>query len=252
MCIYFIFVAIVTTGVYSTCYYIDLVFIAALIDGGIYTIGLSFVLYTYWKCRGFKQLGDNLLFYYEIYATAVIWLIGTCTYGVVQLLFFFGLDSFASILYMIVCVTAMTAPSLLSIGWIPHKVLSHGVWKKEIQNIESNNENRGDAEDVSGHLFKEALKSEQQFELLIQWMCREFSSENALCLIELIQFKQALIDYLKKKDKGSRFDTDLVDLLNDGVPKLSIVFVDEYGVDGIAKFKSIAHRLFEKYISTRC
>ena len=103
-------------------------------------------------------------------------------------------------------------------------------------------------DDTLGSVLDKTLQNKRKFELFIQWMYKEFSAEAGLCFIELVQFKKALIDFLKKKDKGSKFDTALVDLLNDGVPQSSIVFVDEYGVDGIAKFKSIAHRLFQKYI----
>ena len=96
----------------------------------------------------------------------------------------------------------------------------------------------------------DTLKSEEKFESFIQWMYREFSFEAGLCFIELIQFKKSLIKFIKKKSKSKTqsFDTRYIDVLYDAVPKSSIVFAKGSKLQGIAKYKQMAHALVDKYI----
>merc|ERR1719242_1878293 len=105
----------------------------------------------------------------------------------------------------------------------------------------------GMEENGAGNLFTDALKNEQQFELLIQWMCREFSSENALCLIELVQFKQFVLGHMQSTETlgdGVRY----IDLFYKSVPKSSIIHEHKSDSNGIEMFKEIAHLLHDKYI----
>lgn len=79
--------------------------------------------------------------------------------------------------------------------------------------------------------LRETLDDEAKFEAFIEWMYREFSSENILSFIELVQFKQWIKDELRRT--GSLSDSvetvntqsDQYDYkLYDKMPKSSIIY----------------------------
>merc|ERR1740116_89461 len=117
----------------------------------------------------------------------------------------------------------MTAPPLLSIGWIPYKITADEVWMKEIQNNEMSH--RVDSIET-GDLFMDSLKNEKLFSSLIRNMCKEFSSENALCLIEMVQFKESMFDYMRSTETigDSVSGMIYIALFYDAVPKSTIVY----------------------------
>ena len=259
--IYYSFVAIEAVSVYLITLFIasDLrwLWIANFNNGILFLISTSMALYIYYKCRDYHMLNDNLYFWWEIRTTAAIWLTTIVCYFVVQSLYFFFSNATAPIvtpiissLFVVIGIFSMVAPSLLSTLVIPRKILQSGIWGKEsFHEINSTNSRDIDPDSLTD-LLHQTLQNEEKFELFVQWMNREFSSEAALCFIEMVQFKQCFIDYIKQKNGSFShdYDTKYIDLLYDTVPKSSIVFVKITDHVGIAKFKLIAHLLFDKYI----
>ena len=91
----------------------------------------------------------------------------------------------------------------------------------------------------------EILKNEQQFELFIQFMFRDFSSEAILGYIEMVQFKEC---FVKEMDYKEAVDCIYTNSLYANVPKSSIVYDDKSDNKGIERMKRVASRLCDKYI----
>lgn len=83
----------------------------------------------------------------------------------------------------------------------------------------------------------ELMRDEQQFESLVHWMYREFSFENILCFIEMVQFKQYLIDRVKHvQTDGSSVGLQCEYEFYANMPKSSIVYGEavEVNVDVVS------------------
>merc|ERR1712083_859118 len=95
--------------------------------------------------------------------------------------------------------------------------------------------------------LNEVLKDECKFELLMDWMHREFSSESALCFVELVQLKECMV---KVVDPNDDEDYEYVGMLFADMPQSSIVhgYVTHHGHIS-NRFKKIARLLYEKYIA---
>ena len=266
--VYYLFIAIEIVAVYLVTLFTspDLrwIWIANLNNGILFLVSMSMALYIYYKCRNYHMLNDSLYFWYEIRTTAAIWAFSIVCYFVIWALYFFFYSApiitpIISAMFVSVAIFSVVAPSLLSTLFIPRKILKSNIWRKEsfdpdlyVQNsIASMSSSPNDIDpDSLTDLLHHTLQNEDRFELFIQWMNREFSSEAALCFIEMVQFKQCFMDYIRQKDGSIShdYDTKYIDLLYDAVPKSSIVFVKISDHVGIAKFKLIAHLLFDKYI----
>ena len=101
--------------------------------------------------------------------------------------------------------------------------------------------------------LRETLQDEAQFESLMEWMYREFSSEALLSLIEFVQFKVLLKEYEQKADDDEemRFYSE--------IPKSTIVHAVSESTagkleettgsqNGSARLPPIADALYKKYI----
>ena len=234
-------------------------FFAAAVDGLLGAVYMLSVFYMYFECRNHDKLRDKLYFHYEIRTTSIVWLISLLLYGCSQMMYLicfyvaanYYLNLFAGLLLVIVGTLSSLGPSLLSTLWIPRKIKWDALWFDErFGTSEVRMAAFVHLDQSLTNALNETLKNEEQFELFIRWMYREFSFEAGLCFIELVQFKEQLIDYIKQKDgnKTQEFDTRYIDLLYHGVPKSSIVFDYDLDGDGMEKFQWIAHLLFEKYV----
>eukprot|EP01084_Bolivina_argentea_P239965 403218_1 len=253
--------------------------IAGFLDGIFYFVPIIVVLYTYYKCRKYNELYDNFLFYYEFRVTAIIWLLCFINYFIIQALGFGGFTTTHDTCIVLNGFFAFAAPSILSTLWIPKKIISLNVWNHDddllsmsdtnVMSIKrQKNANDEQHKTMSTQLY-EILKNEERFELLMQWMHREFSEEAPLCFIEMVQFKEQFVEYMtdnmSNKDAA---DYAYIHLFYDAILKSSIVFahvqnrneeietrmvrvgsVDSTdNSDVIQKFKDIAHSMFDKYI----
>merc|ERR1712003_173997 len=91
----------------------------------------------------------------------------------------------------------------------------------------------------------EILRDEEQFELFIQFMFRDFTSEAILGFIEMVQFKECFVDEMEFADS---VDCAYMHSLYDNVPKSSIVYDDSCRDEGMERMKKIAHGICNKYI----
>merc|ERR1712228_27280 len=241
-----------------------LYFVSAGIDGMFCGMYMLSVFYMFYKVRDHFKLNDTLYFWYEIKSTAVIWFIALFVYGFSQVLYmicyywkpYYILNLLGGIFLVFGCLIASLGPSLLSTLWIPRKIKLSRMWNiHRLKELDISVLDDFDEDSTTTEGLNEILKKEEKFELFIQWMYREFSFEAALCFIELVQWKEALIKYIQAKDKKEKkekqeFETHYIDLLYDAVPKSSIVYVinAEPNINGIERYRQKAHLLFHKYI----
>ena len=188
-------------------------------------------------------------------------------------------------------------PSLLSTLWIPTKILRKSMWRKRVQSnsndeaflvdiIENEEDTETNTESTATpkqEQLADYLKDEAKFEVFIDWIYREFSSEILLSFIEFTQFKLFVKEALRRKDvengrhrKGRRSlrrvhsttdaNGDAMEyVLYDAMPRSSIVHSTKRQVyamkssddsvtvrgqecDDITHCKHTAHLLYDKYI----
>eukprot|EP01084_Bolivina_argentea_P073917 134103_1 len=256
MIFYYIPVAAIITTLYvlnfDISHYIDALF---------YLFVLLFVCYLYYKCRKYKNLNDNFLFFYEFRATTFIWTICICIFGVSIILLLFLNDSLHWITDMIIILNAIVAcsiPSLLSVFWIPKKIQTIEEWNDELMNvqiemsytkpdIEMEEKTKIFPKHIDTRLY-EIFKYENKFETFVQWMYREFSSESVLCFITCVQFKGYMVDCLE--NDTNYMDYKYLNMFYNNIPESTIVFGNCLNDDtiNIETFKNIAHLVYEKYI----
>merc|ERR1712228_223343 len=90
----------------------------------------------------------------------------------------------------------------------------------------------------------ETLQNEEKFEVFIQWMYREFSSEAGLCFIEFVQFKEMLMKQIKTSNRAS---SDHIYALYGTIPQSSIIQQGK-PLDDPENIKSVSHQLYDKYV----
>jgi len=257
--VYYVCAVIVVITSYNVCNRMELYVVAGLIDGLFALIAVSFVLFIYYQCRNHHNLNDNLLFFYEIKFCAFIWAICLANYFIVQVLYVLEFNMIAGVMYVFAAIFAFVAPSLMSTLWIPRKVAANQMWRKHSHSkilpdpLPLHDRASSVALDLEqnslSQSLQETLKDEVAFEAFVHWMYREFSSEAALCFVEMSQFKECLVKFARKDTLGTtREKYKYVGVLYDEIPKSSIVFEKRSNVDGIERMKHIAHRLHDKYI----
>ena len=123
----------------------------------------------------------------------------------------------------------------LSTWWIPRQIFLNNSWRKELVHRNAISvDTKADPETATSALYKTML-DEKKFEVFIQWMYREFSSEAALCFIELAQFKERLVEYVMSDTNTKQSDTcnpqeyggKYVNVFYEKMPKSDIVFGKE-------------------------
>ena len=250
---YYVLVLSLVMTSYIICIIRDQIQIAAYIDSMFYIFDLFCVFYIYFKCREHHQLKDNLLFHYEIKLTSIIWVGCAFNNVIVQIIYVAAFDYrlVADVLLVCTIMCAIVAPSALSTIWIARKVAMNNLWQKEllkkVDHVQMSVMNTD--QEAMVNALNETLKNEEKFELFIQWMYREFSSEAGFCFIELVQFKESIVKFIQKRNTEAThtIDTRYIDVLYDGVPKSSII-QQRKPLDDISIFRSIAHELHNKYI----
>eukprot|EP01084_Bolivina_argentea_P211736 360100_1 len=161
-----------------------------------------------------------------------------------------------------------STPSLLSTIWITHKISKLDEWyNADMDSTKINDRDmmmqvvNSPTEDnsIEKQLYQ-TLQNEDKFEMFIQFMYREFSSESILCFVEFVQFKKYLTDFIKNNDMNNNVELNdaYIDSLYETIPKSSIVFSQNYvqqsdtkdmDVEEIEKYADIAHMLTQKYIA---
>jgi len=243
--IYYLFLMPLIITSYTIGILTDTLAISFLIDGFFFSIVLCVVLVIGYKCRNHHTLNDKMLFYYEIRLTSIIWVGCMVIYIIVQVINFAGVDHRLVADMAIVCVTifASAGPSLMSIAWIPRKIGQSDMWQKQLI---SDAEPTTPDVDTTLIQLEDTLKSKDKFGRLIRWMYREFSSENVLCFIELVQFQIHCRERVLDDHVTTDLDPHLYELY-DGIPQSIIVHPERFNnqeyIVGI-----VAHALFEKYI----
>eukprot|EP01084_Bolivina_argentea_P180523 311894_1 len=237
-------------------------FIFELVDSMLLSVPLGLTLYCMYKCPKHSELNDNLLFHYEFTATAIIYTICFVDYFIGQLLHFLGLYTSHLIILIITHATGFTLPSLLSTIWITWKIRTNNTWilpflresgetsKSEsimvmVHNINHNKINK-EKITITQRLLN-TLCNEEKFQLFVQWMYREFSSESILCFIEFVQFKKYLVSVIGAHSENNTCKY----IFYESVPKSSII--DKHlkkNNTSISAYKTIAHVLYLKYIDT--
>ena len=144
-------------------------------------------------------------------------------------------------------ICSLCIPSLLSTLWIPRKILAATVWGKGGQLDEAmltevvcssggkqKQERQSEVVKSSTKEIKRRLlatfRSKQDFELFIGHIYREFSHETILSYIEMVQFKECVSAYIRRRHL-SFADDDEVSTFYEKIPKSSIVFPRESQVE---------------------
>ena len=178
--------------------------LAQFVDGVFFSLPVFVTLYCYYTVP--KDLNDQFLFHYEFRTTATIFATGLIWYFLNQIVAFFGYLTINTILTALLGVFSIACPSLISILWIPRKILSNHMWSQQQQHfrkqsadiilheIQMGTKHKNENVSIEKKLLN-ALRRERKFESFISWMYREFSSETILCFVELIQFKQRIVAY---------------------------------------------------------
>lgn len=247
---HWLFVSIIVDMAYC----VDWRIFGTLSNSFFYLTSLCFLYFIYYKCRNYKQLKDNLLFFYEFKATIVIWSISLAVYLVAEMVNIFGGPLLVkATIYSFVSLFSLSAPSLLSTAWIPYKLaashrrnnslLKSEAHMKTMESVELSSSKC--SENGNKQKVFEILKDQKQFERFIQFMFRDFSSEAMLGYIEMVQFKERFVGEMEINEN---IVCPYMNLLYVNVPKSSIVYGVDSNKNGIEKMKVIASKLCEKYI----
>eukprot|EP01084_Bolivina_argentea_P044526 81932_1 len=228
-----------------------------LVDALFYSIPVIIIIYTYYKCP--KDANDNFLFHYEFRITVTIYGLSLIAYFINQIVFFMGFIVINHSINTLLAMFVAAPPSLLSTVWVPRKILSLKTWNQSYRDVLKRarcdvDKHATDVEnpkmDLDAKLY-ETLKHEKTFEIFVEWMAREFSSESILCFIELVQFKEYIVQYIQNKNviDNESYDKYLNCLYNE-IPKSNIVSENNniMYINEMDRIKNISHLLFEKYI----
>eukprot|EP01084_Bolivina_argentea_P211738 360103_1 len=238
------------------------------LNGIYYLIPVVFAMYIYYKCRAYKKLNDNFLFFYEFKASIAIWFVGLIWLVLSVIVDFLPipdtlLNTIEFMSYFALTLMNSTVPSFVSTIIIPRKIALTNMWDHRLMNEDesmisktmhsSANKLESQKQSVTNKL-KNALNIENEFESFIEWMHREFCAESIYCFIEVSQFKKCLVQMASNDIQNSEeIDVRYTDILYDAIPKSSIVYNNTENKDNtenmdMERMKVIAHLLYEKYI----
>ena len=196
------------------------------------------VFYVYFKTP--KRLNDEFLFQYELKWTTILWGVGFICYVSAIAVDSMGYHRMSYTMTSLITIGSLYSPALLSTVVVPTKIIAMKSWdaasptfyrSTRIKHSEKTKKQREMAPVDYVLKLRETLDDEAKFEAFIEWMYREFSSENILSFIELVQFKQWIKDELRRT--GSLSDSvetvntqsDQYDYkLYDKMPKSSIIY----------------------------
>eukprot|EP01084_Bolivina_argentea_P234411 394655_1 len=267
--IYYIFAATVPLILFYSVFGFEQLFYGQMIDGMFYAVPISIVLYTFYKCPKTK---DNFLFHYEFKVTTIIWISCLILYFINQIIAYLGYATVNYTFCVVTGITTVAVPSLLSTIWIPRQISHLDAWKDKLlpkrfkdlivmkEIIHSNGHlsaaKNGSGQDTLDTKLKNVLKNEKTFETFIKWMYCEFSSESILCFVELCQFKEKLIDFVKNDTDDIAMNYSYINLLYDNIPKSSIVYgqlneSNNQNITEIETFKHVAHLLYQCFAALR-
>ncbi len=155
-------------------------------------------------CQTPKNLNDNFLFHYEFRITAFIWFMAFVSYIASAVLLF---ADFVMLSYTVTAAISICCqlPSLLSTLWIPKKIQIGKLWQDPDRygsmysrspsiSVSTARDQNGTTPSMRRRLM-ETLLNEDEFEGLMDWIHREFSSETILGFIEFNQYKEYVSSY---------------------------------------------------------
>eukprot|EP01084_Bolivina_argentea_P015645 29329_1 len=192
---YIIFVASVYYAVLSTLSVISQLYLypllANIIDTIFFLLPISITIYAYYKCPKQTELNDNFLFFYEFKLTIIIWCTCLIFSLINQIFVFLHIKIVLWILKFLIYIIATTIPSLLSTLWIPIKISVMDAWNSNINDdllpLNSLITEEKQAQQTQKTDILILMNDEIKFDLFVQWMHREFSSELVFCFIEYAQ-----------------------------------------------------------------
>lgn len=276
-----------STWIYTRAFYIEYVYVADLANAIFVCVPIAIINVVFCKL---PKANDAMFFHFEYRATAIAVDIGFVIYVFAAAIESMGYMLLGYVLAIAALVFSLSLPSLLSTIVVPMKISWSSLWIHTANRIDSretsitstssasqlelyiqsqqNQHSQQSPKAMSPRSLmeikmRETLKDERRFEVFIDWMYREFSSEVMLSVIELVQFKQYL------KDCGLITDTDNEEGVNFyrkmprstivyGVPTLRSISMlksdsagdEETGVDEVNsnQWGCIGSALYEKYI----
>merc|ERR1719229_944790 len=171
---------------------------------------------------------------------------------------------------MIVGILSVFLPSMVSTLWIPHKIYKSLMWDYDNRSKIVKGKWATDYPHTVESVSKETtlvdmFQCGERFEKLMTWLFKEFNYELGLFLVEIIQFKQYMVQHLIPNDTQrtgvdgdaehsipsvSRYQRYL-DCCNDSMPRSAIIRRTHAltTMNQIAKCRRMAQLLFEKYIA---
>jgi len=178
---------------------------------------------------------DGLMLQYEFRGTIILVAVTAVGYGSAILLNILGFigdeETWCVIVFTLLLTISM--PSLLSTLWIPLQIGKSGQWDG-VMNIKQIDWTRGV---FSDHQKSRSLRSElmetfqsaQKLDTLMHWMTQEFCIECMLCLIEMAQFKQHLIEHIERSNPLFAEQNAIRNRFrfHEQIPLSSIVFSDD-------------------------
>jgi len=148
---------------------------------------------------------DGLKLQIEFRGTIILVMATAAAYGVVVVLEILGFHDEAWCLIIFTMIFAVSMPSLLSTLWIPLQIGNGGQWggAVDIGRIDVTHGVFGDHQKTR-NIRKELLETfhnAQKLDILMHWMGQEFCIESMLCLIEMAQFKEHLIEHIERRNR---------------------------------------------------
>eukprot|EP01083_Nonionella_stella_P166499 556849_1 len=249
------FVYCVTVSILSAISHIALPHgVARLVSNLFYLIPVCGIVYIFYKCP--KALNDNFLFQYE-FKRIIFMSLTAFVFSLINIVFRnLEVWTLYFITQSLLSFYALFMPSFLSTIWIIRKVNQNESWQSLTENmllrVHSSNSHT-DRENTIDEQMQKVFVDENEFELFVLWMYREFSAESILSFIEFVQFEECLMSSCSDAIPGKY-------VLYGTVPKSFIVFkcakqLPNYDI--VCKTEpsnqqlmcgNTAHLLFVKYI----
>ena len=129
--VYYIIAATISTAGFLYFHH-DNLWMAQFIDALLFGLPISFTIYIYYKSPKYGE--DNFLYAYEFKLSAILFTTALIAYLGNQILFLFGFELIIYLLSWIIFLWAIM-PSLLSVLWIPNKILADAMWRQSILNL---------------------------------------------------------------------------------------------------------------------
>ena len=182
---------------------------AMLVEAPFFSFPGFFTMFTYWKCPKYAETKDTFFFHYEFKIYIVIYVVMSgFLFFLTRIMDNLGFQLAANTVVIFGYVSLLSLPSLLSVLWLPRKILNVDSWRnalcKDLVMMQKETEL-----EIKEDL-KDSMRRKELFEPFIHWMYREFSQETVLSFIEFVQFKQRLqgIIRMRARKNGNENEQD--------------------------------------------